>query len=79
MEVQITSFYFRNTQNGFNSFPRQMVLEGQEYNFSDLNMSFLVRKGQQLIRLFDMTDGQNDYRLRQEGNSWSLIDSKMAA
>lgn len=78
-EIQITSVYFSEKQNGeLESYPRQMMLDGQAYNF-ELSMRYFIRKGQQLIRLFDMTDGQNEYRLREENNAWTLINMKAAA
>ena len=78
-EIQITSVYFRTPKgsNQFETYPRQMVLDGQEYTF-ELGMRYLVRKGQQLIRLFDMTDGSNNYRLREENDAWTLINMKAA-
>ena len=32
--------------------------EKKEYSFAELSMQYLVQKGQELIRLFDVSDGQ---------------------
>lgn len=80
--VEITSVYFRNNRSKqrFDSYPRRMVYDGREYTFMESGMRYLVQKGQELIRLFDMTDGQNDYRLRVDGNEhWSLVGIKTVA
>lgn len=83
-EVQITSVYFRNTNTNpgdrvVESFPRRMVYEGREYTFIESGMRFLVQKGQELIKLFDVSDGQTDYRLRlDEANHWTLVGMKAA-
>ncbi len=79
MEIEITSYYFRGGRTGqrFESYPRRMVMDGREYNFLESSMRFLVHKGQQLVRLFDVSDGQCEYRLRLDGeNHWTLVGMK---
>ncbi|MDB5170391.1 MAG: hypothetical protein JWO35_85 [Candidatus Saccharibacteria bacterium] len=81
-EVQITSVIFRATpgETRLESYPKRMVLDGREVNFVEQGMRYLVQKGQDLIKLFDVSDGQNDYRLRLEGsNRWTLVGTKVAA
>lgn len=81
-EIQITSVQFRTNQSKqrFESYPKRMVMDGREYTFVDAGMRYLVQKGQQLIKLFDMTDGENQYRLRvDEANHWTLVDMKASA
>jgi hypothetical protein len=81
-EVQITSVYFRNdpAAHRLDSYPRRMVMDGREYNFLESGMRYLVHKGQQLISLFDVSDGQTEYRLRVDGeNRWTLIGTKAGA
>ena len=78
-EIQITSVYFRNNQSQkrFESYPKRMVYEGREYTFVETGMRYLVRKGQELIRLFDVSDGAVQYRLRLDGhNHWTLVGMK---
>lgn len=78
-EIQITAVYFRSSRadQRFESFPRRMVYEGREYTFVESGMRYLVQKGQQLIKLFDVSDGQTEYRLRQDSdNHWSLVNMR---
>lgn len=81
-EIQITSVYFRGGPGGqrFESYPRRMVYDGREYTFVESGMRYLVRKGQALIKLFDVSDGQTTYRLRlDQDNQWTLVNMKAAA
>jgi hypothetical protein len=56
-----------------------MLLEGREYTFAEQGMRYLIQKGQQLIKLFDVSDGETQYRLRQDGNDhWTLVGMKTA-
>lgn len=78
-EVEITSLYFRNNpaKQRMESYPRRMVYGGREYTFVEQGMRYLVQKGQELIKLFDVSDGQTQFRLRLDsGNHWTLIDMK---
>lgn len=77
-EIQITSVQFRSnpSKRRFESFPKRMVMDGREYTFVD-GMRYLVKKGQEFIKLFDMTDGERQYRLRLDGsNHWTLVGMK---
>jgi hypothetical protein len=78
-EVNVNSFYFarQTSQSTLKSFPRQIELEGEEYTFIESGLRYLVRKGAQLVQLFDMSDGDNNtYRLRLEDNQWTLVGMK---
>ncbi len=78
-EIQITSVYFRSNpaRQRFESYPKRMVYEGREYTFLESGMRYLVQKGQQLVKLFDVSDGQTQYRLRLDGdNRWTLVGMK---
>lgn len=77
-EIEVTAVYFRGKGQEFESFPRRMVMDGREYNFLESGMQYLISKGQQLVKLFDVSDGQNEYRLRQDGNGWTLVNTKVA-
>lgn len=80
-EIQITSVQFRSnpTKQRLESYPKRMVMDGREYTFVD-GMRYLVQKGQDLIKLFDMSDGENQYRLRvDDTNHWTLVGMKVAA
>jgi hypothetical protein len=81
-EIEITSVYFRNgsDKQRFESFPKRMVYDGREYNFLEDSWRYLVQKGQELVKLFDVSDGQTQYRLRLDpANHWTLVGMKTDA
>ena len=81
-EIQITSVTFHNNHDShqLESYPRRMVYEGREYTFTELGMRYLIKKGQQFVKLFDVSDGQTQYRLRCEAdNHWTLVNMKALA
>ena len=73
-EVNVTSLYFNSKQN-FKSFPRRITYGDQEITFLQSGMRYLVQKGQNIIQLFDMTDGSTDYRLKFDPDqlTWTLL------
>lgn len=72
-EVNITAVYFRNNR-GMKSFPRRMEYKNEEYTFVE-GLQYLVQKGRKAVRLFDMTDGATNYRLKfdTEAFTWTLV------
>lgn len=74
-EVTVTGMYFRNRKQHLQAYPRRIEFEGNEYTFTESGIHYLVKKGQRLIELFDMTDGTNDYRLKFDNNerTWTLV------
>jgi len=74
-EVEINAFTFINKQT-YKSVPKIITVEDQRYSFVDSGLRYLVQQGQDLIRLFDMSDGQNIYRLKNADNQWTLINIK---
>lgn len=73
-EVEVNAFYFAQGKN-FKSFPKVITLDNHRYTFRD-GLQMLVRKGQEAIRFFDMTDGNATYHLRQENGQWILVGMK---
>ncbi len=73
-EVNVPELYFKN-EGRLRTFPRRMEFDGREYTFMD-GLRYLVQKGQNLIQVFDMTDGLRDYRLQFDDSqhSWTLVD-----
>ena len=80
-EIEITSvaFHQQPSNERLQSYPRRMVYAGREYTFIEVSMQYLVRKGQQLVQLFDMFDGSTLYRLRCENNHWTLVGTGVGA
>jgi len=73
-EVAVTAVYFQNSRE-LKSFPRRIEFDGREYTFLN-GLRYLVQKGQRLIQIFDMTDGEAEYRLRFDTQErlWTLVD-----
>ncbi|HEX3569125.1 MAG TPA: hypothetical protein VHT70_05655 [Candidatus Saccharimonadales bacterium] len=75
-EVQVNAFYFvRHTKN-FKMFPKEVEVDGERRTFHESGLQYLIRKGQQLVELFDMSDGRNTYRLRCENGHWTLVSQR---
>ena len=78
-EVTVNSFYFTNRSRQFKSFPRQIEVDGQAVTFAESGLRLLLRHGQRLAQLFDMSDGQQIYRLKLEDDHWPLVGVKAGA
>lgn len=72
--VNVNAFYFLNGQ-GLKSFPREIEFGNTRCTFTD-GLQYLVQKGQNVVKLFDMTDGRTTYRLRLENDTWTLVGTK---
>jgi hypothetical protein len=80
-EVQITGMYFRSANpddRHIKGYPKRMEYEGREYTFVESGLRYLMRKGQQLVEVFDMTDGIRDFRLKFDSDQhiWTLVGMK---
>ncbi len=69
--VEVNSFYFSHG-GSFKSFPAQVTMDDQQFSFKS-GLQMLVHRGEEVVRLFNMTDGLTNYRLRQQDNQWVLI------
>ena len=74
--VNVNAFYFLNGHGlGLKSFPREIEVGEARYTFND-GLQYLVRRGQHVVKLFDMTDGSTTYRLRLEDDNWTLVGTR---
>lgn len=78
--VTVNAFFFKgNDQKRIEAFPRQMEFGNRQYTFQD-GLRRMVRHGQRMFELFDMTDGSTTFRLaRHDGmpaNEWRLIGTR---
>jgi hypothetical protein len=73
-EVSVTAMYFRRTKE-LKTFPKRMEFDGHEYTFIESGLQYLIRKGQRVVRFFDMTDGNANYRLKFDNDAftWTLV------
>jgi hypothetical protein len=72
--IDIEAYYFSPDGHGLKSYPRQIAYEGRHLSFES-GLRVLVRKGQDILQIFTMTDGTNNYRLSFEPNQneWKLL------
>jgi len=70
--VAITAITFNN-QKDLKEIPKRMEFEGESYTFKD-GLQYLIQRGSHITRMFDMSDGRAEYRLRtDETNVWTLV------
>ncbi|MEK7095939.1 MAG: hypothetical protein AAB896_01470, partial [Patescibacteria group bacterium] len=74
-EVSIAAYYFRQGAKRLRCFPKKMEYDGKSVIFTEMGLRHPTRKGQRMIHVFDMTDGNADYRLEfdAEALSWTLV------
>ncbi len=72
-EVNVTGYFFRN--KSLQSFPSQIEFDNKQVSFSESGMQYLVKKGQNFIKLFDASDGMQTYRLKYDPEQllWTLL------
>jgi hypothetical protein len=74
-QVDVTAFYF-NTKT-LQSFPKRVEVNGQPIALLETGLRRLVRSGQRVVEIFNMTDGFSQYDLRYEPDrqTWTLTGS----
>jgi hypothetical protein len=72
--VNVNSFFFKNGKS-FKTFPRQIEFDNTTFTFND-GIQYIIGKGQDSVRLFDMSDGRATYRLRYESGAWTLVGTR---
>lgn len=55
------------------TYPRRIEFEGITYDFIDAGLRTVIRSGEKIAQVFTMTDGSHHYRLRSDGESWTLL------
>jgi hypothetical protein len=76
-EVNVVAYYFQNIGRRLKEFPQKVEFEGKSIVFTGDGSRRLVKKHGHLVRLFDMTDGQDTYRLEfdTQNSNWTLLSS----
>lgn len=74
-EVSIVAYYFKNNARRLRCFPKCMEWEGRRVKFTETGMVHPTKQGRRMIHVFDMTDGNMDYRLEFDAAalSWTLV------
>jgi acetylglutamate synthase len=70
--VNVNAFYFENSFGQLKTFPREIEHGNERLTFKD-GLQYLVHQGKHAVRLFDMDDGEQTYRLRLENDIWTLV------
>jgi len=78
--VNVNALYFKKARGSFRSFPKRMEYDGQEYTFQESGLQMLIQRGQDVVKLFEMTDGDQRYKLRFNPNEheWTLLNISRA-
>lgn len=71
--VNVNAFYFSPKE--MKAFPRSIEFGTTRYTFSE-GLQYLVHQGERFVKLFDMTDGRTEYRLKFEDNQWTLLGTR---
>jgi hypothetical protein len=74
-DVNISAYYFHNRGRALKCYPKRMEWSGKTIEFTEAGLRHPTQKGSRTIHVFDMTDGQADYRLEFDAQelSWKLI------
>lgn len=72
-DVNITAWYFRNRRQ-LSTYPKRMEWGGRSYTFSE-GVQYCITKAGSITRIFDMSDGSNNYRLKcgADESNWMLV------
>lgn len=74
-EVSIVAYYFKSGLRRLKCFPKRMEYQGRVVEFTKTGLRHPTKKGQRMIHVFDMTDGNADYRLEFDAAAltWTLV------
>lgn len=74
-EVSVNSLSFGSRTN-FKSIPKEITYDNKQVTFVDSGMRYLLQKGQKIVQLFDMSDGNKKYRLQFDSQNftWTLLN-----
>lgn len=68
--VQVSAVTF---DRQFEPVPKRIEFEGRSLTFISAGIRYLIRRGDVETRLFDMSDGEAEYRLRRDTSGWTLV------
>ncbi|HPD99099.1 MAG TPA: hypothetical protein PLJ04_02555 [Candidatus Saccharibacteria bacterium] len=73
-KVDVTALYFTNKNGQLKSFPKRIEYDGGHHQFVESGLQMLVQTTSGVIRIFEMTDGHNNFHLRQNPQKdWTLV------
>lgn len=70
--VNVTAIRFAKN---FETVPRRIEFEGRSISFVDEGLRYCIKRGSEITKLFDLTDGESLFRLKLEPQShtWNLL------
>ena len=73
--VKVLVTYQIDADIGHAAMPHKMIYGGREIVFTELGLYHPTKRGQRMVHVFDMSDGQSDYRLEFDAErlSWTLV------
>lgn len=74
-DVNIVAYYFHNKGRRLRCFPKSMEWNNRRITFTETGMVHPTTKGQRTLHIFDMTDGNADYRIEFDAQAltWTLV------
>ena len=74
-EVSVVAYYFRNAGERLRCFPKRIEWEGKRVVFTETGLRHPTKKGTRMVHVFDMSDGNADYRLEFDAEhlTWTLV------
>lgn len=74
-DVSVVAYYFRNAGERLRCFPKRIEWEGHRVDFTETGLRHPTKKGNRMVHVFDMTDGNADYRLEFDAErlTWTLV------
>jgi len=74
-DVSVVAYYFRNSGERLRCFPKRIEWAGKRVDFTEAGLRHPTKKGQRMVHVFDMSDGQADYRLEFDAErlTWTLV------
>ncbi len=75
-EVSVTKVGFKKN---LTAYPQQVEFDGATYNFIDAGISCIIRSGERIARIFTLSDGRSEFRLRSDNNggAWTLLSIRI--
>jgi hypothetical protein len=73
--IEVVSIFKRKASAAKLCVPYMMRYKGQDILFTELGLRHPTTAGQRTVHVFDMSDGNNDYRLEFDAESltWTLV------
>ena len=74
-DISVVAYYFKNAGRRLRCFPKKIEYEGKTIAFNEIGLRHPAKRGKRMVHIFDMTDGNADYRLEFDAEqlNWKLL------